>query len=289
MSKIKMFYHGLGLGANHNGIEFGYSNFISLYPKFTCNIKEICVKIVKEDFENDFKSRKYWNTVIFNCQDLAVQINESLPNHIPIMIGGDHSLALGSIKASLNHYPDLAVLWIDAHADFNTDQTTLSGHVHGMPLAALCNIGNEQLCNVFSKKSLKCENVALFATRDIDKAELELVKEHQIYNISMNMINNDGFLKSLNNALDYLSKRSNNLHISFDLDSINPQLIPGVTTPVKDGLTTSQVKEIFNACRKRFNVVSIDVVEYNPVNDFENKTAHFLSELLDFLNEIFNS
>lgn len=280
MKKNYFTYHALGLGANQIGIEYGCSTFLNAHMEWHSKFDTLETQHVLEDFDTEFTQLKYLHSVIRNCKSVAMHTANIVPNHRSVLIGGDHSLALGSIKGALSCYPDLGVIWIDAHGDMNTHESTLSGHIHGMPLAALCGLGDVRLCNLFSEQRLNSKHVVLFATRDIDEKEEDIINALGIKNITMAEIDQRGFDVCFKEACAYLLATTDKLHISLDLDSIDPQLIPGVTTDVANGISTDQVLDMFDTLNTLFDVTSIDIVEFNPTRDIDNKTVDFMNELL---------
>lgn len=240
------------------------------------------------------KNMKYLDEVIDANVGLADKVYLALENNtLPITIGGDHSLALGSIAGSSKYYgsDNLAVIWVDAHGDINTDETTPSGNIHGMPLAASMGLGHNSLTNLyFDGQKVKPENIFLLAVRDLDIGELELIEE---YNLNLWKIQDIKY-KGLDTVLSELksmikAKNINNIHLSFDIDGLDPEYVPGTGTPVENGLTFVEGKIILETVISTNLVKAIDFVEFNPKLDVNNKTIETCCELLKTISNSFKN
>ncbi len=202
----------------------------------------------------------------------------------PLTIGGDHSVSLGTVSGVTENIHNLGVIWIDAHGDMNTETTSPSKNIHGMPLAALQGKGNSKLINAYFKGvKIKTSNIVIYGVRDLDEKEQELMEEIGVRYVSFEEIENRGIDITISEAINYLKERTNNLHVSFDLDVLNPQFIPGVSTPVKNGLLPQNSYSILDKCFSNFNVTSFDIVEFNPALDKRNQTRNFIIELTDYI------
>ncbi|MCK5780569.1 MAG: arginase, partial [Psychrilyobacter sp.] len=218
----------LNFGANRCGLEFSIDNFLKKFPKYKEKMEVI--EVVREKEEFPMKNEKYVNTVASTCEKLAVEVNKAVKNGlIPITIGGDHSIAIGSI-AGVSKEKEVGILWMDAHGDMNTPEISDSGHIHGMPLATSVGYGHSKLVNcLYEGTKVKKENVILFGTRDIDAKEQKLIDELGVKNYSWDMIVDMGFEKAFEEVKEFFKDK--NLHISFDLDGIDPTEITAVGTP----------------------------------------------------------
>ena len=276
--EVKILGVPLHYGANRCGIEYGLSTFFDKYPEYSEKIKVVEVELQKEDFTR--KSLKFLNTIRKTCDDLAEEVNKVVKEGgIPLVMGGDHAIALGSI-AGVSKEKEIGVIWVDAHGDFNTGETTESGHIHGMPLGASLGYGDEALTNCYySGKKLKEENVVLFAIRDLDANEEKLINEAGIRCYTFDDIAKRGFDVCLREAGEYLAGKE--VHISFDLDSVDPSEITGVSTPVKGGISKKEGMELFDYFLKEHTVSSVDIVEYNPIYEKEADTVDYLKRLMD--------
>ncbi len=278
--EVKLLGIPLHYGANRCGIEYGLSTFLNRYPGYSEKIKMLEVEPQNEDFSR--KNLKFLNTIRKTCDVLAAEVNKIIKEGgIPIALGGDHALALGSI-AGVSREKEVGVIWVDAHGDFNTHETTKSGHIHGMPLGASLGYGDEVLTDCYYPgKKLKKENVVLFGIRDLDENEEKLIKEVGIRCYTYADITERGFGICLHEAGEYLADKGKGIHISFDLDSVDPSEITGVSTPVKGGLTKKEGEELFDYFLGEHTVTSVDIVEYNPIYEKEDETVKYLKKLME--------
>ena len=199
------------------------------------------------------------------CERLKTSVKNVLLNRdFPLIIGGDHSLAMGSVSANMRD--DRAILWIDAHGDVNTPQSSVTKRAHGMPLAALMGYGDPLFMNFIDQPYLRPEQIILFGIHSLDDPEVEFLNKHGIRYITMAEINQKGEQICIEEVLDHC-KRFAHTHVSFDLDSIDPSYCPGVSTPVNRGLHPSVPLNLIDKLFKTVSVSSMDIVEFNPVND----------------------
>lgn len=233
---------------------------------------------------------KYLTEVLDINKELAERVYESLDDlKFPLIVGGDHALAIGSLAGSSKYYgQDLGVIWVDAHGDINTESTSPSGNIHGMPLAASMGIGNDFLINFhYNGIKIKPENVFILGARDLDEGEELLIKERNLNVWRMNDIKEKGLEKCLDEVLEKLSSSNiKNIHLSFDIDSLDPYFVPGTGTPVVDGLTLEGGKLVLKTLLDTKLIRSMDFVEFNPELDKDNTT---LNNCIELLKEISNS
>lgn len=273
MKNIKFIAVPFGLGTSSEGIDKGYE-------KYKEDIFCECVLDVSK-FKKDFSDKKMKNlkAVISMVKELSNETFRIVKNNdIPIIIGGDHSVALGSISGVSKHIDNLGVVWVDAHGDMNTDLTTPSGNIHGMVLAALQGVGNEKLTSLVDNKILT-KNVAVFGTRDLDKDEKEIMDNLRTKYYPYSSIETNGLLESL---LELKKEIANvkKLHLSIDLDSINPIYAPGVSVPVNSGFSPNDIIFIIDFFFENFEIVSVDIVEYNPLVDKDDKTLSVMKNII---------
>ena len=182
---------------------------------------------------------------------------------LPALIGGDHSQSFATISALLQHYPNLRVLWIDAHADINTPETSPSGNSHGMPIAGLMGFtGKEPWNKKWLNQSLQSHQLIYLGLRDLDKGEIKLIKEHKIENYSPQDLRKRG----LTNVLGNISKRwkGKEIHLSFDIDALDSSLAPATGAPAPGGITMKEALEIITWAKKELHLVSFEFTEFNP-------------------------
>ncbi len=228
---------------------------------------------------------KYLKPIVEVNTNLAHQVYSALASgNFPFVIGGDHSLGLGSISGASRYYSNLAVVWIDAHGDINTSETSPSGNVHGMPLAAAMGIGSDSLTDVYFKGvKVKPENVFIVGARDLDEGEIQLSKDNNLNLYTMEEIKNRGIeavIEEINHRL--LRNNVEAVHVSFDMDALDSELVPGTGTPVCDGMTIAEVKLLFKALMDTKLVKSMDLVELNTRLDKDDVTAEVAIELVDW-------
>lgn len=207
---------------------------------------------------------------------------------IPIFLGGDHSLAMGSINGVARHWHEqgreLFVLWLDAHADYNTPATTISGNMHGMSSAFLCGEpGLDALLGDELRASLRPDQLNLFGIRSIDPPEKQLVHERRIPIADMRQIDEFGVGVLIRRVIERVKARNGVLHVSFDVDFLDPQLAPGVGTTVQGGATYREAHLIMELLHDSGLVRSLDVVELNPFLDERGRTARVAVELIGSL------
>jgi arginase len=193
-----------------------------------------------------------------------------------IFLGGDHSIALGTVSAALQHTKGVGVLWIDTHGDFNTPEISPSGNVHGMVLAALMGRCPPPLR--IGDRILQPDQVVMIGTRDLDTSEKTAVREVGIKVMSMRDIDENGMANVVRASLNALGSVSA-IHISFDMDSLDPSIAPGVGTPVSGGLTIREAHLIMEMLADDGRVRSLDLVEVNPILDEYNRTAQVAVDL----------
>lgn len=286
MKKVKLNMSDIGFGANVLGIAHGYKMLTKLKPSISSQVDYLEHKLYEEDMK--LTNRKFYNTVYNACLEIYNKNLEDLNNNnLVVTVGGDHSLALGSVKASMESAnEDIGLIWIDAHADLNTFEITESGNIHGMPVSGLVGINDEKYNNLGNEKRIKPENIVYFATRAVDDAEKVLIEKHNIKEYSDEIIANSSFDECLASALEYLDGKVSKVHISLDLDSINPAMIKGVSTPVVGGLELEDPIKLIKAFNNKFEIVAIDIVEYNPLRDIDENTVEYMETLINDINAL---
>ena len=194
---------------------------------------------------------------------------------IPLVLGGDHSLSMGSVAAVAAHYREkgsrIGVIWVDAHADMNRPHTSPTGNIHGMSLAVLLGHGDERL--VGERASVRPENVSVLGARQLDPGERRLVNRLGVRVITMSEIDERGVATCMDEALERATAGTAGFHLSLDLDALDPRLAPGVGTPVQGGLTYREGHLVCEKASRSGRLLSLEVVELNPVLDDRNHTA----------------
>jgi arginase len=218
-------------------------------------------------------------------QALSKIVRETMgQGRLPIILGGDHALSMGSVNGVASHCKDvgreLFVLWLDAHADFNTPRTSPSGNVHGMPVAMLSGeAGFETIAGALERVSVKPGNVHLFGIRSVDRQERALLAARGIHIVDMRLIDEFGVVAPLKSILAEVRGRNGLLHVSLDVDFLDPSLAPGVGTAVPGGATYREAHLIMEMLHDSGLVGSLDIVELNPFLDERGKSAKILVDL----------
>lgn len=243
----------------------------------------------KQPFEAGVNA-KYINEIIEVTENLAHKVYGSLcAGSFPFIVGGDHALAAGTVAGVSKFYKDdLAVIWIDAHGDINTFETSPSGNVHGMPLAASMGVGDESLTELYFKGvKVKKENVFIIGARDLDDGELKLIDELNLKVWTMDKINEIGVEQLCKELVEALKITGvNNVHISFDVDSVDPEHIIGTGTPVPGGFELEGAEKVLTSIFETRKVKSMDFVEFNPALDNSNVTWENCIRLLKKIGQL---
>ncbi|MEO9077979.1 MAG: arginase [Rhodanobacter sp.] len=223
-----------------------------------------------------------WNTAVYTA--IKKELSEG---NIPIMLGGDHCLAIGSITAVAEHCRNtgkkLRVLWLDAHSDFNTAQATPSGNIHGMPVACLCGYGPEGLIGLSGSVPATTPDVfRQIGIRSVDYGEKELVREASVGVYDMRRIDEEGMKRIMEQALEGVDDNTH-LHVSFDVDFLDPSIAPGVGTTVRGGPTYREAQLCMEMIADSARMASLDIVELNPAFDRRNATAKLAVDLVETL------
>ncbi|WP_053364810.1 arginase [Bacillus sp. FJAT-27245] len=202
----------------------------------------------------------------------------------PLVLGGDHSIAIGTLAGISKHYKNLGVIWYDAHGDLNTAETSPSGNIHGMPLAVSMGIGHKMLVELggYSPK-VRPENIVIIGARALDDGEKELIKEKGIKVYTMHEIDRMGMARVMEETIAYLQSRADGVHLSLDLDGLDPQDAPGVGTPVIGGISYRESHLAMEMLAEADIITSAEFVEVNPILDERNKTARVAVELMGSL------
>ena len=212
---------------------------------------------------------------------------ELAQGRLPIMMGGDHCLGIGSITAVARHCREagkkLRVLWLDAHADFNTSQVTPSGNIHGMPVACLCGIGPEPLVKLGGDApAITPDQVRQVGIRSVDEGEKRLVKEYGLDVYDMRYIDEQGMKRTMEAALEGMDADTH-LHVSFDVDFLDPSIAPGVGTTVPGGPNYREAQLVMEMIADSGRMGSLDIVELNPLLDTRNETGKVSVDLVESL------
>jgi len=274
----------MDLGQTRRGVDMGPSAI--RYAGLTDRLEGLGYSIddlgdLKIDFVNKDKNidtttnLKNLQTVA-NANDLlGQQVDQVIScKRFPLVLGGDHSIAIGTLTGVSKHYDNLGVIWYDAHGDLNTAETSPSGNIHGMSLAVSLGLGHPVLTNIggYAPK-VKPDNVVIIGARDLDPGEKKLIKEMGIKVYTMHEIDRLGMTTVMSETIDYLKERTDGVHLSLDLDGLDPNDAPGVGTPVAGGISYRESHLAMEMLSEAKIITSAEFVETNPVLDQYNKTA----------------
>ncbi len=229
---------------------------------------------------------KYLTQIAAACLRLAKMVEAAADQgKVPLVLGGDHSVAIGTVAGMSRHLrkqkKKLGLIWIDAHADMNTPETSPSGNVHGMPLACCIGMGPPELTRLFGyAPKVDPKHVALVGIRDVDILEKPHVKDSGVKAFTMRDIDERGLRTVMENAIRIATTGTAGFHLSFDMDAVDPAYAPGVGTPVRGGATYREAHLAMEMLCDSRQMVSLEVVEVNPVIDEVNRTADLAVELV---------
>ena len=283
----------MDLGADRRGVDMGPSalRIAGIEEKLktlgyqVLDLGDVIIRN-QERQKVKFTKLKYLREIVKTSEMLAKKVEKSLDaEHFPLCLGGDHSMALGTIAGIAAHCKKnkkrLGVIWIDAHTDMNTDDTTPSGNIHGMPVAASLGLGSKDLTNIKDiTPKVKPENFYLIGIRSVDVLERKLIKKINLPVYTMTDVDRKGINYIINKILKELKNNVDHIHVSFDLDSVDPSIAPGVGTPVPGGLSYRETHLIMETIAECGCMSSLEVAEVNPILDDKNVSAEFAAELV---------
>ncbi|MDS9472046.1 arginase [Sporosarcina pasteurii] len=224
--------------------------------------------------------------VLETNQKLAEKVESVLKDdRFPLVLGGDHSIAIGTLAGLSTKYKNMGVIWYDAHADMNTDETSPSGNIHGMPLAVSIGRGDERLVNLHHDgQKIKPQNIVIIGARSIDPGERLLIKELGIQVYTMHEIDKYGMTTVMQKAIQHFEDNQvDGVHLSLDLDALDPLYTPGVGTPVPGGVSYRESHLAMEILEESGLITSAELVEVNPILDERNKTADVAVALMGSL------
>ncbi|HCU7061427.1 TPA: arginase [Staphylococcus aureus] len=270
-------------GQRKLGVDLGptairYAGLISRLKQLDLDVYDkgdIKVPVVNiEKFHSEQKGLRNYDEIIDVNQKLNKEVSVSIENNrFPLVLGGDHSIAVGSVSAISKHYNNLGVIWYDAHGDLNIPEESPSGNIHGMPLRILTGEGPKELLELNSNV-IKPENIVLIGMRDLDKGERQFIKDHNIKTFTMSDIDKLGIKEVIENTIEYLKSRNvDGVHLSLDVDALDPLETPGTGTRVLGGLSYRESHFALELLHQSHLISSMDLVEVNPLIDSNNHTA----------------
>mgnify|MGYP000855895367 FL=1 len=282
----------LDLGAGTPGVSLGpsairYAGVIEKLMKIGYDVKD----------EGDILANKpispLTDGVKLRFLDEVTRVNTELCDKVskimdegrfPLVLGGDHSIAIGTISGVSQHKKNLGVIWFDAHGDINTEETSPSGNIHGMPVAACLGFGHERLTSIGgSYKKLQPDKLVYIGCRDLDAGERKFLKELGITVFTMHEVDRYGMTDVIDQAIKIAGEGTDGIHVSFDLDSLDPTYVQGTGTRVPGGLTYREGNLALEMIALSEKLVSAEFVEVNPIIDYKNATAKTAVSLIGSL------
>ena len=279
----------IDLGADRRGVDMGPSaiRYAHLEEKlealgYTVEDKGNIEVPIAETCAITDSRLKYIDCIVPMARRAAGAVATSMKSgHFPLVLGGDHSLALGSIRGAAK-VRNIGVIWVDAHADFNTEVTTPSGNIHGMPLAALCGLGDQRLTQIWDEGTCAVDptNVAIIGVRDLDSGEKTNLRDAGVLVMGMEQIDRFGIVSAMEKAIERVTRNTDGLYLSFDMDVMDPRHAPGVGTPVAAGLTQREGHVACELTGETGKLIGMDIVEVNPILDVQNQTGALAAEFV---------
>lgn len=278
----------MDLGADRRGVDMGpsailYADIADKLRALGHDVEHIdSMKVPAAETLSPGDSKlKYLDQILTCVRELAHSAEVCLKHGtLPVTLGGDHSIALGSIGGAVNALGDVGVIWFDAHGDFNTPETTPSGNIHGMILASLAGYGDPRLVNAFGAgPALDPRHIVIVGARDLDHGERKLLREAGVCVRTIADIDRRGMDAVIDEAIALATEGGRKLHVSFDMDVVDPTEAPGVGTPVAGGITYREAHLAMELVSASGALASLDLVEVNPILDVENRTALLATEL----------
>ncbi len=288
MQAVAVIGAALDLGAGRRGVDMGPSAIryaglaerLALLDREVIDLGNVPTAIAEATEEGD-ESTRFLGQIKATCERIAALVRRARDDgQFPLVLGGDHSVALGSLGGLAAAHGPGGVLWIDAHGDLNRPETSPSGNVHGMVLAAALGLaGAEFESEAWPSPAVDRTRVALVGTRQLDQGERELVREHGLRVWTMSTIDQLGVERSIREALEHVAG-DNFVHVSLDMDVLDPDVAPGVGTAVRGGLNYREAHLALELVAETHALTSLDVVEVNPVLDDANQTGKLAVELI---------
>ncbi|HXE34541.1 MAG TPA: arginase [Verrucomicrobiae bacterium] len=291
--KVRIIGVPMDLGQSRRGVDMGPSalrgaGLQARIKQLGHTVEDIGNLEVKqpEEMQIGEKRAKYLQEITETCKDLATTVEKSLgEGFLPLVLGGDHSIAAGVAAGVSSHFrkekKQIGYLWLDAHGDMNTPDSSPSGNVHGMPLAAIMGYGAPELVDLLGfRPKAEPSNIVIVGARDLDAQERKIVKKSGIHVFTMRDIDERGMREVMSDALKYAMDDTAGIAVSLDMDFVDPSDAPGVGTPVRGGVTYREAHLAMEMIADSEAMVSLEVVEINPIIDEHNRTALLGVELV---------
>jgi len=283
----------MDLGASRRGVDMGPSalrvaGLQTRLKQLGHQVEDIGNISVKQPEEMSYgeKRAKYLVEIAETCKDLAEAVQKSLEeDHFPLVLGGDHSIAAGAVSGVASFFrkekKEIGYIWLDAHGDMNTPESSPSGNVHGMPLASVMGYGPTELVDLMGfKPKVEPGNIVIVGARDLDAQERKMMKKSGVHVFTMRDIDERGMREVMSDAIKYAMDDTGGISVSLDMDFVDPSDAPGVGTPVRGGVTYREAHLAMEMIADSEGMASLEVVEINPVIDEHNRTALLGVELI---------
>ncbi|WP_071396679.1 arginase [Bacillus tuaregi] len=292
MKQLSIIGMPMDLGQMRRGVDMGpsamryagiYENLSKLFDKID-DKGDIAIGRPEVVVDPDSNLRNL-HLVAEKNEELAKAVSDVIEEGaFPLVLGGDHSIAIGTLAGVAKHYKNLGVIWFDAHGDLNTAETSPTGNIHGMPLAVSIGLGHELLTNMMGySPKVKPEHIVIIGARSLDEGERVLIKERGIKVYTMHEIDRLGMTKVMDETISYLKEKADGVHLSLDLDGLDPSDAPGVGTPVTGGVSYRESHLAMEMLAESGIITSAEFVEVNPILDEKNKTAAAAVKLMGSL------
>ncbi len=294
MTSVRIIGVPMDLGASRRGVDMGpsavrYTDLRDRIEKLGHSVEDVgnvAVPFREDAAKGAQRGARYLGAITEVCVDVATRTRAALAaGQIPVVLGGDHALAAGSIAGAAAHLASkgerLGVIWVDAHGDLNTPASSRSGNVHGMPLAALLGNGDKAMASIAGDQpALKPSDVALVGLRDLDQPERTHIRKWGLSAFTMRALDERGVRMVMEEAIAVATRGTGGIWVSFDMDVIDPDEAPGVGTAVPGGMTYREAHLAMEMLADTGKLVGLDLVEVNPVLDERNRTAEIACELI---------
>jgi arginase len=291
--KIRIIGVPMDLGASRRGVDMGPSalrvaGLQARLKQLGRQVEDVGNVAVAQPEGQPYgeKNAKYLGEISETCKRLSGMVGEAIEKgFLPLVLGGDHSIAVGTVAGVAGHFrkesKGVGLIWLDAHGDMNTPETSPSGNVHGMPLASIVGYGPEELTGIAGAKPMvEARNAVLVGVRELDAKERRLIKESGVRVFTMRDIDERGMREVMAEALRFAGDETAGVAVSLDMDFIEPSDAPGVGTPVRGGVTYREAHLAFEMIADSKSMISLELVEINPVIDLHNTTATLGVELV---------
>ncbi len=291
--KVRIIGVPMDLGASRRGVDMGPSalrvaGLQTRLKQLGHQVEDIGNISVKQAEEMSYgeKRAKYLDEIAETCKDLGEAVQKSLEeDYFPLVLGGDHSIAAGAVSGVSSFFrkekKEIGYIWLDAHGDMNTPESSPSGNVHGMPLASVMGYGPSELVDLMGfKPKVEPGNIVIVGARDLDAQERKMMKKSGVHVFTMRDIDERGMREVMSDAIKYAMDDTGGISVSLDMDFVDPSDAPGVGTPVRGGVTYREAHLAMEMIADSEAMASLEVVEINPVIDEHNRTALLGVELI---------